>query len=82
MEAQTPKHQPLLLYVKDLSELLKKPIPTIYNQIHHKDPGIPQPRYVGKHPVWIMSEVMAFVANLPTEKPHRKKPKLKVKSRK
>lgn len=63
-----------ILYVKDLSELLKKPVPTIYNQIHHRDAGIPQPRYIGKHPVWLLAEVMAFIANLPTEKPHKKKP--------
>lgn len=62
----------LLLGVEDFAALMGMPTATVYNKIHTKHPSIPRPRYNGKHPVWLRSEVLAHVENLPREAPPRK----------
>jgi predicted DNA-binding transcriptional regulator AlpA len=67
----------LLLYVEEFAALMGMPIRTVYNKVHTKHPSIPRPRYNGKHPVWLRSEIQAHIENLPLTPPPRKKPKLK-----
>lgn len=64
----------LLIHVPEFSKLTGTPIRTIYNLISTKrDPLFPRPRYKGKHPVWLRSQVLDYVNNLPTEPLPRKK---------
>lgn len=65
-----------LVYIPEFCFLLGIPKRTVYNKISTKDPSIPRPRYVGKHPVWLRAEVMAHIENLPTEPPSMKKRKV------
>lgn len=63
--------------VEVFSLLTGHPVRTIYNKVHTKAPEFPRPRYVGKHPVWLLSEIKQYIASRPTTPPPRKKKEAK-----